>query len=161
MNERIHSTGPNRLAEVSEITWEDEQQQFEDSVEWRLKNLGDRMARWIDTSCFLLTNQADSIQPAFQQLAVQEAGLRWIVKIARRSEGAIRARLWLDIERALSDLEDLEAQIVGSYDDSLAAAFSTPAFGAGPTRSRNSSSTGRFCRQSPAEVIPISRRERK
>jgi hypothetical protein len=124
MREDILCIGRGRSTPVLEITREDEQRRFEDNVESRLKDLGDRIAAWIDSPYFMLITQKGPIRGACEELVVQQGGLRWIVSIAKRSRGSIRARLWLDIERALSDLESMEAQILVPDDDSYADAVS-------------------------------------
>jgi hypothetical protein len=118
MREDILCIGRSRSTAVLEITCEDEQRRFEDNVESRLKNLGDRITAWIDSPYFMLITLKGPIRGACEELVVQQEGLRWIIRIAKRSRGSIRARLWLDIERALSDLESMEAQIVVPDEDS-------------------------------------------
>ncbi|HXW55368.1 MAG TPA: hypothetical protein VEJ67_06445 [Candidatus Cybelea sp.] len=118
MNEEVSSLGRNRSTWVYETMPEGEAERFEDNLESRLKNLGDRMAAWTDSSCLRLITEKESTREASGELARQAAGLRWIVRIAKRSQGAVRARLWLHIERTLSDLENIEVEMTSLYDNS-------------------------------------------
>jgi len=118
VNEDILSMGSNRSSQILEITRGHEQHRFESHS----NNLGNRMAPWIDSPMWMA--QGDAMREACEVLALQAAGLRWIVRTARRSEGAMRAKLWLHIDRALSDLESIEARMVSRQENSHAVSAS-------------------------------------
>jgi hypothetical protein len=96
----------------------------ETTIESRLAKLGDRLAQRTDAPFFALMHDAeaatDSIRDASERLAAEAAALRWVLRIAKHSEGSVRARLWLDIDRAVSALENLELRILGVHEDSHA-----------------------------------------
>ena len=54
-------------------------------------------------SLFLTEN--NPVREPIEELIVKEVTLRWIVRVAKRSEGPIRERLWADIDKALIELE--------------------------------------------------------
>jgi len=87
------------------------QKELETNIESRLTGLGDRITRRAESPFYTLLGNKDAAGDISAELAVQQAGLLWIVRIAKYSEGDVRARLWLDIERALSDLEKIETRI--------------------------------------------------
>jgi hypothetical protein len=126
MNEEVRSIGPNRSTPVFEIMREGEAHRFEDNLESRLKNLGDRMGAWTDRSYLMLITERESAREAREEFAVQAARLRWIVRIAKRSQRAVPARLWLHIERTLVDLENIEVEMMNLYGKSHAASASGP-----------------------------------
>ena len=86
-------------------------QELETNIETRLTNLGDRITRRAESPFHTLLGNQDASSEMSVELAVQQAALLWIARIAKYSEGDIRVRLWLDIERALSDLEKIETRI--------------------------------------------------
>jgi hypothetical protein len=55
----------------------------------------------------LLLVEKISAHEALEELIVKEAALGWIVRVASRSNGPIREKLWADIDRALTDLEKI------------------------------------------------------
>jgi len=55
-----------------------------------------------------------STHEAVEELCVKESALRWILRVAKHSEGHVRERLWKDMEKALSDLETLAESIRNS-----------------------------------------------
>ena len=95
----------------------DLQQAFEREIEARLARLGKSLTRWADAPLLVLLGSSHSVREAYERLVVQQVALGWIIRIAKRSEGDIRSRLWLDIETALSDLERVLAWVLGSSPD--------------------------------------------
>jgi hypothetical protein len=100
---QIHSAGSRR----------------ETIIESRLTKLGDRLAQRSDAPFFKLMHDAesteaatDSIRDASERLAAEADALSWVLRIAKHSEGPVRARLWLDIDRALNALENLEMLVL-------------------------------------------------
>jgi len=96
----------------------------ETNIESRLENLGDRLAQRTDAPFFALMHDpessdtaTDSLRDASERLTAEASALRWVLRIAKHSEGPVRARLWLDIDRALAALENLELHILRVQED--------------------------------------------
>jgi len=58
-----------------------------------------------------LISEQSSTRESMEELCVKESALRWMARAAKHSEGAVRERLWRDIERAVGDLESLARSI--------------------------------------------------
>ena len=86
----------------------------EDEIESRLRNLGEVINELLDAPYPGLLRERGRIRKALEELTVKEATLRWIVRIARTTEGAVQQRLWADIDRALTDLERIADSITQS-----------------------------------------------
>ncbi len=86
----------------------------EDDIESRLRNLGEVINELLDAPYPGLLRERGRIRKALEELTVKEATLRWIVRIARTTEGAVQQRLWADIDRALTDLERIADSITQS-----------------------------------------------
>jgi hypothetical protein len=86
----------------------------EDDIEARLRNLGDVINDLLDAPYPGLLRERGRIRKALEELTVKEATLRWIIRIARTTEGAVQQRLWADIDRALTDLERIADSITQS-----------------------------------------------
>lgn len=84
-----------------------EQHGLELTVEARLRQLGRVIEELRNTAYLTLLNEKGDAREAMEELLVKQATLRWIVRVAKRSEGSARLRLWGHIEKALSDLERL------------------------------------------------------
>ncbi len=90
---------------VSEFNRSEQQREFENNVQSRLNDLSIAVIGLVDTPYPSLLRERDALRPKLEELIVQEAALSWIVRVAKRTEGAVRERLWLDIEKALGGLE--------------------------------------------------------
>jgi hypothetical protein len=86
----------------------------EDDIESRLQNLGEVINDLLDAPYPGLLRERGRIRKALEELSVKEATLRWIVRIARTTEGEVQQRLWADIDRALTDLERIADSITQS-----------------------------------------------
>ena len=86
----------------------------EDDIEARLRNLGDVINDLLDAPYPGLLRERERIRKALEELTVKEATLRWIIRIARTTEGAVQRRLWADIGKALTDLERIADSITQS-----------------------------------------------
>ena len=82
-----------------------ERDQYEQDIEARLQELTALVADLTDSGYGLLLSQAQSTREAFDELRVKEAALRWIIRVARHSDGAVREKLWSDLEEAVCGLE--------------------------------------------------------
>lgn len=95
----------SRNMRVYESTRHRERRKFENQIESRLADLGKLIAALMDSPYFSLLRERDSIREALDELVVKEVVLRWIVRIAKHSDGTVREALWIDVEAALADLE--------------------------------------------------------
>lgn len=105
MSEKPQLENPSRNTRISEIKPMQDQQRFENHVESRLHELEKLVTGFLDAPCPSLLSERDLIRRIVEELVVKAAALRWIVRVAKHSDGAIRKPLWLDIENALLELE--------------------------------------------------------
>ena len=91
-----------RVIEFPKMT---ERDQHEQEIETRLRDLTALVADLTDSGYGVLLSQARSTREAFEELRVKEAALRWIVRVARHSDGAVREKLWSEVEDAVAGLE--------------------------------------------------------
>ena len=82
-----------------------ERDQHEQEIETRLRELTALVADLTDSEYGVLFSQAHSTREAFEELRVKEAALRWIIRVARHSDGAVREKLWSEVEDAVAGLE--------------------------------------------------------
>lgn len=92
----------SRVIEFPQIS---ETDQEEHEIERRLRDLTALVTDLTDSGYGLLLAEDKSTQEAFDELRVKEAALRWITRVARHSTGAVREKLWIDVEEAVSGLE--------------------------------------------------------
>ncbi len=92
----------SRVIEFPKMT---ERDQHEEEIETRLRDLTALVADLTDSGYGLLLSQAHSTREAFEELRVKEAALRWIIRVARHSDGAVREKLWSEVEDAVAGLE--------------------------------------------------------
>jgi hypothetical protein len=83
----------------------------EHDVEVRLRELGQVINDLMDAPYPGLLRERVRIREALEELTVKETTLRWIIRVARSTEGAVQRRLWSDIDRALTDLEKIAESI--------------------------------------------------
>jgi hypothetical protein len=96
------SRAKSRVIEFPRAGEEDAREQ---EIETRLQDLTALVADLTDSGYGVLLAEEPSTGEAFDELRVKEAALRWIIRVARHSTGAVRARLWSDVEDAVSGLE--------------------------------------------------------
>jgi len=77
----------------------------EQSIESRLRDLTAFVADLTDSGYGALLAEDSATRDAFDELRVKEIVLRWIVRVAKHSNGAVREKLWADIEDAVTGLE--------------------------------------------------------
>ncbi len=92
----------SRVIEFPKMT---ERDQHQEEIETRLRDLTALVADLTDSGYGLLLSQAHSTREAFEELRVKEAALRWIIRVARHSDGAVREKLWSELEDAVAGLE--------------------------------------------------------
>ncbi|HEV2488239.1 MAG TPA: hypothetical protein VGT03_00395 [Candidatus Acidoferrales bacterium] len=96
---------------VLEIEPTEEHQPFEEQIECRLNELGNLIAGFMDSPYPGVLRESNSIREALDELAVEEATLRWILRTAKHSRGVVRYALWLQLARVLVDCEKIGKEI--------------------------------------------------
>lgn len=79
----------------------------EHDIEVRLRELGKMINDLMDAPYPGLLRERVRIRETLEELTVKETTLRWIIRVARSTEGVVQRRLWSDIDRALTDLEKI------------------------------------------------------
>lgn len=102
---RLQADPPGRQATVIEFPHVEEIQELETKIESRLRELTNLVDGFGDTAFNLFLTERAAVREAIEELVVKVAALDWIVRVAKRSSGAVRAGLWRDIEAALADVE--------------------------------------------------------
>jgi len=90
---------------VIEFPKRTESDQHEQEIETRLRELTALVADLTDSGYGFLLSQVNTTREAFEELRVKEAALRWIIRVARHSDGAVREKLWSEVEDAVAGLE--------------------------------------------------------
>jgi hypothetical protein len=96
---------PSEKPRVIEFPQIGSNNQHEQVIETRLRNLTALVADLTDSGYGILLSQEISTWEAFNELRVKEAALRWIIRVAKHSTGAVREKLWSEIEEAVYGLE--------------------------------------------------------
>jgi hypothetical protein len=82
-----------------------EQSEFENNFEPRLQRLG-RLVKDLAGSAYpLLVIETARIRQGLGDLVVKEEAMRWILRMAKDSEGPVRRKLLAHVVDALSELE--------------------------------------------------------
>jgi len=113
MRNAIHAQEPARVLHLPRT----EQIWAEHDIEVRLRDLGNAINDLMDAPYPGLLMERRRIREALEGLTVKEATLRWIIRVARTTEGAVQQRLWSDIDRALADLERTAESIAQPQSD--------------------------------------------
>jgi hypothetical protein len=100
-----------REMRVPEIERTAEHQQFEEQIEFRLNELGDLVTGSMDAPYLGVLRESNAIREALDELAVEEATLRWILRTAKHSRGVVRYALELQLARVLVDCEKIGNEI--------------------------------------------------
>lgn len=101
----IQAEPPGRQAKVIEFPHVQAIEELEAKIESRLRELTDLVDGFGDTAFHLFLTERAAVREAIEELVVKVGALDWIVRVAKRSSGAVRAGLWRDIEAALADVE--------------------------------------------------------
>lgn len=96
---------------VLEIERTAKHQHFEDQIECRLNEVDDLVAGSMDAPYLGVLRESTSIREALDELGVEEATLRWILRTARHSRGVVRYGLRLQLARGLVDFEKIGKKI--------------------------------------------------
>jgi hypothetical protein len=86
----------------------------EQSIESRLRGLGDEIHYLMEAPYPSLLQDRESIREALDELTSKHTTLLWTARVAKCTQGAVRERLWLDIEKALASLEKVANSLVRS-----------------------------------------------
>jgi hypothetical protein len=105
MGKRAPLDNPNRGLSSAATDRLEQQRQLESCVESRLTDVGEIVARVVGAPYPSLLQDKDAIRQTLEKLAVRETALRWIVRVAKHSEGTVRDALWLRIQDTLPGLE--------------------------------------------------------
>jgi hypothetical protein len=82
-----------------------QEEEFEKDIEPRLRRLG-RLVRDLAGSAYpLLVTETARIREGLGELVVKEEAIRWILRIAKDSDGPVRRKLLAHVADTLSDLE--------------------------------------------------------
>jgi len=79
--------------------------EFENRIESRSKDVTRQVNALAESIFPGLWKDGDPIDKELNALLVMEARLRWLVRVAKYSEGANREALWLETEKVLVHLE--------------------------------------------------------
>lgn len=83
-------------------------------IESRLCRLGGEIQELVDAPYPGLLQDRGCVREALEELTTKHTTLLWIARVAKCTEGSVRERLWMDIEKALASLEKVAASLVGS-----------------------------------------------
>src|SRR5271154_2101589 len=78
----------------------------EDEIKARLGRLTNLIEDFANSTINVLDMENNLLRELLEELVVKEAALRWIVRTASHSEGPVREKLWADIDKVLSELEN-------------------------------------------------------
>jgi len=99
------TTKDSAKSRVIEFPKMSERDPYEQEIETRLRDLTALVADLTDSGYGVLLSQDRLTKEAFEELRIKEAALRWIVRVARHSDGSVREKLWSDVEDAVAGLE--------------------------------------------------------
>jgi hypothetical protein len=102
---KAKETQPSMRLKVVEFPPAKEEALFEKRTEARLQDLTNIVEKFGHKPFSLFLTENNPVREPIEELIVKEVTLRWIVRVAKRSEGPIRERLWADIDKALIELE--------------------------------------------------------
>jgi len=105
MNTQSYATNQAGILAAKKAEPTDKQRQFENRIESRSNILASRVTVLAQTHFPSLRGDHDAIEEELEALMAKEAGLRWLVRVAKYSEGANREALWREAEKRLVTLE--------------------------------------------------------
>ncbi len=107
MNEQPELENTKWNLRMSEIKWMGDPRRFENHVESRLNDLGILITGSLGAFDSGWPGDKRSDCQTVEELAVRDLALRWMMRVANQSEGAVRKALWLEIEKELVELEKI------------------------------------------------------
>jgi hypothetical protein len=108
---------PITSARVIEFPRVEESTQLEIDIETRLAELKDFAEGFGDDAFSFFLAETISVREAIEELVVKVNALDWIARVAKRSTGCVRERLWADIDNALSELEKTAESLVRAEEE--------------------------------------------
>jgi hypothetical protein len=105
MNIQHYVINPAGILRGGEAKRIEEQRQFENRIESRSKAVARQVTALAGSIFPGLRKDGDPIDQELEALLVKDARLRWLVRVAKYSEGANRQALWLEAEKVLVQLE--------------------------------------------------------
>lgn len=84
----------------------------EQRIESRLHHLGDEIQEIVDAPYPGLLQDRTGVREAIDEITSKHTTLLWTSRVAKCTEGAVRERLWWDIDRALASLERIADSLV-------------------------------------------------
>ena len=105
MNVQHYFTNPASILRARELERIGGQRKFENSIESRSNDVARQVNALAESVFPGLWRDGDPIDGELNALLVKEARLRWLVRVAKYSEGANREALWLEAEKVLVELE--------------------------------------------------------
>lgn len=93
------------ISEITDGGRIQEQIAYEEKIEDRLRVLADAVERFITSLPAALLAEHSSTREIIEELVVKQSALQWILRVAKHSQGAVRQRLWSDIDESLAGLE--------------------------------------------------------
>lgn len=85
----------------------------EERIESRLGRLGEEIQQMVEAPYPGLLQDRGCIREALEELTTKHTTLLWTARVAKCTDGAVRERLWREIERALASLETVAGSLVG------------------------------------------------
>ena len=80
---------------------------YEGKIEARLERLSQVVEHFVSSLPAALLAEHHPTRELLEELLVKQSALQWIVRVAKHSQGAVRRRLWSDIDESLAGLEKL------------------------------------------------------
>jgi hypothetical protein len=77
----------------------------EEKIESRFRALQEATESFITSLPAALLADHSATREIIEELAVKLSALEWIVRVAKRSKGTIRKKLWADVDQCLTGLE--------------------------------------------------------
>jgi hypothetical protein len=84
----------------------------EQGIESRLDRLGEEIQQMVESPYPGLLQDRGWIREALEELTTKHTTLLWTARVAKCTDGAVRERLWREIERALASLENVAGSLV-------------------------------------------------
>jgi len=105
MNLRLYAGNPIAGLLAGRAEPIENRRQFENRIESRSKDVARQVHALAESIFPGLWKAGDPVDDELETLLVQEARLRWLVRVAKYSEGANREALWLEAEKVLMNIE--------------------------------------------------------
>lgn len=80
---------------------------YEEKIEARLERLSQAVDQFVSSLPAALLAEHHPTRELLGELLVKQSALQWIVRVARHCQGAVRRRLWADIDASLAGLEKI------------------------------------------------------